>query len=180
MRLFASALVTVSVAMTAAVLPFSVAAMAQTDPDSSRTLDALSACQRIATDAARLTCFDEAAGQIANARKSGNLLALDRGKVVERKRQQVGLADAGHNPLGGGEADRLTRVTEVATTITAVKPAGYARFALQLANAMVWETIEPLSLEPRPGTAITIRQAGFGGFKASIPGERTILVKRRR
>ena len=28
--------------------------------------------------------------------------------------------------------------------------------------------------------AITIRQAGFGGFKASITGERAILVKRRR
>jgi len=68
----------------------------------------------------------------------------------------------------------------VQTTITTAKPASYARFALQLANGMVWETIEPLSLQPRPGTAITIRQAGFGGFKASITGERAILVKRRR
>lgn len=180
MRMFLPSLVRLSIAASAMALPLGMAASAQADPDSSRTLDGLTACQRIAADAARLTCFDAAAGQIASARKSGSLLALDRGKVVERKRQQFGLADAGRNPLGGGEADRLTRVTEVATTITAVKSAGYARFALQLANAMVWETIEPLSLEPRPGTTITIRQAGFGGFKASIPGERTILVKRRR
>jgi len=164
----------------AALWPINGSARAQSVRDSAETLDALIACRAIAPDSARLACFDTAAGTIARARESGDLLALDRGKVIERKRQQFGLADAGQNPLGGGDADRATRVTELQTTITAAKPASYARFALQLANGMVWETIEPLSLQPRPGTAITIRQAGFGGFKASITGERAILVKRRR
>lgn len=156
------------------------AAPIQADADSSKTLDVLAGCQAITTDPARLACYDAAASQIDGARKSGRLLALDRGKVVERKRQRFGLADAAQNPLGGGEADRLTKVTEVQTTIASVKPSSYARFSLQLANGTVWETIEPLTLAPRPGTAITIKQSGFGGFKASIRGERPVLVKRQR
>jgi len=179
MRMLSAISVTLS-ALLVGALPIVPVVAAQAREDSSKTLDALAACRDITADTARLACFDTTAEKIARARQAGDLLALDRGKVIERKRQQFGLADAGQSPLGGGEADRVTRVTEVQTTITTAKPASYARFALQLANGMVWETIEPLSLQPRPGTAITIRQAGFGGFKASITGERAILVKRRR
>ncbi|MES3152761.1 hypothetical protein [Sphingomonas faeni] len=153
---------------------------AQAPLDSSKVLDTLVACQAIRADDARLACLDEATTRILAARKSGELLALDRGKVIEQKRRSFGLADAGSNPLGGGEADRLTRVTEINTTVTSVQPAGYARFALQLANGTVWQTIEPLTLAPRPGTAIGIKQSGFGGFKATMKGERPILVKRQR
>jgi hypothetical protein len=144
------------------------------------TLDALAGCRKILADAARLACFDVAAARIDSARSAGDLLALDREEVIARKRRQFGLADAARQPLGGGEADRLTEVREVHTTITAVRPTSYARFAVQLANGMVWETIEPLSFAPAVGTAITIRQSGLGGFKASIAGERPVLVKRQR
>ena len=164
----------------ACLLLLGAPAVGQGRPDTSKTLDALAECQAIPTDSARLACFDTAARQISNARKSGSLLALDREKVIEQKRRQFGLGDAASNPLGGGEADRVTKVTEVVTTISGVKPSSYARFSLQLANGTVWETIEPLSLMPRPGTAITIKQSGFGGFKATIKGERPILIKRQR
>jgi len=161
-------------------LSCSAPATAAPDRTSSRTLDALAECQQVATDAARLSCFDAAAREIASARKSGSLLALDRAAVVERKQQRFGLADAAKSPLGGGEADRLTRVTEVKTTITGVRSSSYARFLIQLANNTAWETIEPLTLAPRPGTAVIIKQSGFGGFKALIDGERPVLVKRQR
>ncbi|RZM34183.1 MAG: hypothetical protein EOP67_18455 [Sphingomonas sp.] len=166
--------------LVATSLSYSPFAAFAADPASSKTLDVLVECQNVTADMARLACFDAAARQIASARKSGSLLALDRATVVQRKQQRFGLADAAQNPLGGGEADQLTRVTEVKTTITGVKSSSYARFSIQLANNTVWETIEPLTLAPRPGTAIVIKQSGFGGFKASIPGERPILVKRQR
>ncbi|MDD1452847.1 hypothetical protein NHF48_021050 [Sphingomonas sp. H160509] len=66
------------------------------------------------------------------------------------------------------------------TTITGVRASSYARYLIQLANNTAWETIEPLTLAPRPGTAVIIKQSGFGGFKALIDGERPVLVKRQR
>lgn len=163
-----------------ASMVLSIPAAAQTGSDASKTLDALAECQKLPTDPARLACFESSAREIAAARKSGKLLALDRDVVIGRKRQRFGLADAGQSPLGGGKADRDIMVTEVHTTITTAKPAGYARFTLQLANNTVWETIEPLKLEPRPSTGIVIKQSGFGGLKAFISGERPILIKRLR
>ena len=153
---------------------------AQTGSDASKTLDALAECEKLPTDSTKLVCFQSAAREIAAARKSGKLLALDRDNVVERRRQRFGLAHANQSPLDGGKADRDTMVTEIHTTITRAKPASYARFTLQLANNTVWETIEPLKTEPRPGTAIVIKQSGFGGLKATISGERPVLVKRQR
>lgn len=161
-------------------MALSVSAAAQTGTDASRTLDALSECPNIPTDSARLVCFETAAREIAAARKSGKLLALDRDSVIERKRQRFGLADARQRPLDREKADRDTIVTEVHTTIVAAKPASYARFTLQLANNTVWETIEPLKTEPRSGTVIVIKQSGFGGLKAFISGERPVLIKRQR
>ena len=159
-------------------MALSVSAAAQTGSDASKTLDALSECPKLPADSARLICFESAEREIAAARKSGKLLALDRDKVIERKRQRFGLADGMQNPLDRDKADRDTMVTEVHTTVVTAKPASYARFTLQLANNTVWETIEPLKIEPRPGTDIVIKQSGFGGLKAFISGERPILIKR--
>jgi hypothetical protein len=166
--------------MLASVTWMTTAVVAQAPSDSSKTLDSLVACQAIHVDQTRLACLDAATMRIIDARKSGNLLALDRGKVIEQKRRLFGLADAGQNPLGGGEADRLTKVTEIESTITGIKPVNYEQFVLQLANGTVWQTIEPLTLAPRLGTAIMVKQSGFGGFRARIKGERPILIKRQR
>jgi hypothetical protein len=179
MRTLHPACAVAAMIMAAGLLPTAPAA-AENGSASSDVLNALAVCQRVTANADRLACFDKAAEQIATASRSGRLLALDREKVIEQKRQRFGLEDVAENPLGGGEADRLTRVTEVQTAIVGIRPASYARFLLQLANNTVWETIEPLSIAPTVGTAITVRQAGLGGFKAIISGERPVLVKRRR
>lgn len=171
MRIAAGSVLILSMAPT-------IPAAAQTSSNASKTLDALTECPKLSADAARLACFESAAREITAARTSGRLLALDRDSVIERKRQRFGLADSKQRSSHRDSVDRDTMVTEVHTTITNVKPASYARFILQLANSTVWQTIEPLKIEPRPGTAIVIKQSGFGGLKAFISGERPILIKR--
>lgn len=168
---------TMMTAMTVALVG-ATPASAQSDKLGSKTLDDLVTCKAIAGDAVRLACFDRVSGRIIAARASGDLLALDREKVVENKRRAFGLARAGDNPLGGGAADRLTKVAEVATTITLVKPSSYGRFLIQLANAMVWETIDPVTLPPHTGDPITIKKASFGGFRGAIGTSGPILMKR--
>ena len=84
----------------------------------------------------------------------------------------------GTAPLGGGAIDRSIAVTQVDTKIVSVKEAGYARFRMQLANNTVWETIDPTSFAPRVGTAITLKRASLGGYRATIGDARSILVKR--
>lgn len=157
------------------------AAAAQESADVSRTVDRLTECRAIAAPTDRLACFDRLAERIAAARTSGDLLVLDRRQVVERKRRSFGLPNPTGEVFGGGEADRATEVAELDTTISAATPAkAYGRWNLQLAGGSVWQTIDPLALPPKANASIKLKSASLGGFRASINGGRSVLVKRLR
>lgn len=156
-------------------------AATQGGADVSRTIDQLAECRAIGGDADRLRCFDRLAERIASARKSGELLVLDRTRVVERKRARFGLANPAGDVFGGGEADRATEVKELDTTIRVVKPASaYGRWNMELANGMVWQSVDTLSFGPKTGAPIKLRTASLGGYRASINGGRSFLIKRLR
>lgn len=160
-------------------LAFPAALHAQADPDISRTVDRLIECRAITGSEDRLSCFDRLAERIAAARKSGDLLVLDRRVVVERKRRGFGLANPTGQVFGGGEADRATEVRELDTTIrAAVAAAAYGRWNMELANGSVWQSIDTVPVPPRAGVPIKLRTASLGGYRASINGGRSFLVKR--
>lgn len=156
------------------------AAVAQTG-DAARTVDQLAECRAVLADAERLNCFDRLAERIAAARRSGDLLVLDRAKVVERKRRTFGLANPVGDVFGGGAEDRATQVTEVETTVQAVSPtANPGRWNMRLANGMVWQAVDSLPAPPRAGAPIKLKPALLGGYRASFGGARSFLVKRLR
>jgi hypothetical protein len=146
------------------------------DQNATKSLDELVTCKAIVQDAARLACFDRVSGKIIAARASGDLLTLDRDKVVANKRRAFGLTKQGESPLG----ERAIDITKVDPTIAGVRQSGYNRYRLDLANDTSWETIDPPALEPQVGAPITVRKASLGGFRATIAGGRSILVKRLR
>ncbi|MDE0879074.1 MAG: hypothetical protein OSB00_10495 [Sphingomonas bacterium] len=148
------------------------------EENATKSLDELVTCKAIVIDAQRLSCFDRVSGKIVTARASGELLALDRQKVVANKRRSFGLSNQADAPLGERAVDKAIAVTQVDTTISGVRQSGYGRYRLDLANDTSWQTIDPPTLEPRVGAAITVKRASLGGFRATIAGGRSILVKR--
>lgn len=156
-------------------------ATAQDGADVSRTVDRLTECRAITGASDRLACFDRLAERIVAARTSGDLLVLDRREVVARKRRSFGLPNPTGEVFGGGAADRATEVTELDTTIRAATAAKvYGRWNLELAGGSVWQTIDTLALPPRTNAPIKVRAASLGGFRATINGGRSVLVKRLR
>lgn len=150
-------------------------------PDPARTVDQLAQCQSIAADAERLACFDEATRTITAARRDGRLLVLDRQKVVERKRARFGLGPETVTGPASDLEENAAALTEVTTSVVATVPAvATGRWNLQLANGSVWQTVETTSFPPRKGAPITVRAANLGGFRASVKGGRSFLVKRLR
>ena len=167
------------IAFLAIIPPTPVAA--QDGADVSRTIDRLTECRSITASDDRLACFDRLAERIASARRNGDLLVLDRRQVVERKRQRFGLANPTGDVFGGGDADRVTQVSELDTTIRVASPApAYGRWNLELANGSVWQSIDTLSFPPKATAPIKLRTAPLGGYRASINGGRSFLVKRLR
>ena len=149
--------------------------------DAARTVDQLAECRAVVADAERLGCFDRLAERIAAARKSGELLVLDKRQVVERKRRAFGLANPTGDVFGGGAEDKATEVTELETTVQAVgATANPGRWNMQLATGMAWQSVDSLPSAPRVGAPIKLRRALLGGFRASFGGGRSFLVKRLR
>lgn len=162
-----------------AALLLAAPAAAQTAADASRTVDQLGQCRAVSADGERLACFDRLAERIVAARKSGDLLVLDRKQVVDRKRRAFGLANPTANVFGGGAEDEATEVTELDTTVqSAAATANPGRWNIQLANGMVWQSIDSLPVPPRSGAPIKLKTAILGGYRASINGGRSFLVKR--
>lgn len=140
-----------------------------------RTLDSLAECRKIESDTPRLACFDKAVANVESARAKGDLIVLDREKVVERRRAQFGLGTGGGDAGIGGE-----QVNAIETTITDFAQAPqYGRWHLQLANGQVWETIDPLRFAPKKGETLSIRSAAFGAFRAEFSRQNS-QVKRLR
>lgn len=154
------------------------AAAAQAPTGSAESIDQLAGCRAIAGSAERLGCFDRLAERIVATRKSGEMIVLDRAKVIERKRARFGLSASPGEMLGGGPDEAGTEVRELTTTVTAVQSATYGRFNLQLGNNTVWQTLETLEFQPRTGAAVTIKTTPFGGYRAYIKGEKPVLAKR--
>ena len=155
-------------------------AITQDADGSAGTVDQLVTCRSLKVATERLTCFDRVADRITAARRSGEMIVLDRTRVVERKRSRFGLATGPSEMFGGGKDDTATEVRELTAALAVVQPAAYGRYNLQLTNGMVWQTVDTLEYAPRVGAAITLKATPFGGYRAHIAGEKPVLAKRLR
>lgn len=137
-------------------------------------LDKMLGCRSVTSDPERLRCYDDATARVASARNSGALVALDRGRLEADKRQRFGLASPRVQPA----SDPLSGVQQITLKISRVQPSSYGRYRIVLSNTSTWETAEPVSYAPEAGAEITIRRAGFGGFRANLGKGRSFLIKR--
>lgn len=146
--------------------------------EGTRSVAAMLACRTVGDDAGRLRCFDRAAADVAAARSSGELVTLDRSKVVTAKRKVFGLPAArpGRATADGGDA--LAAVQQIDSIVAEVRPAEYGRFLIALTGNGVWKNAEPLGSPPARGAAIRIVRAGFGGFRATVGKGRPFLIRR--
>ena len=138
-----------------------------------RLVTAIEACRPIADVATRVGCYDKAVGAMSAATRKGDLIVLDREKVVERRRAQFGLpaqVDAGLGDAG--------EVQELSTTI---RRSSYDqrtnRWTLWLADNTVWTTLEMLRFPPRDNAPLVLRKGVMGAFKGDF-GRQVVQVKR--
>lgn len=155
-----------------------IPAVAGAAEEGTRSVAAMLACRTTADDAERLRCFDRAVADVAAARSSGELVTLDRSKVVSARRKVFGLPAARPGRAAADGADALAAVQQIDAVVTETRPAEYGRFLIALKGNGVWKNAEPLGSPPAKGAAIRIVRAGFGGFRATVGKGRAFLIKR--
>ncbi len=146
--------------------------------DRPETLERLMACRGIADSAARLACYDAAAGALDSAQQQGELVVLDRAGVAETRRQLFGFQMPALPRLFG--QDGGTEIESIESTLQSASLVGEGRWVFRLADGGVWRQIdsERVRFQNRPGEAVRVRKASLGSFLLTVGGSRAVRVRR--
>jgi len=153
----------------------SVAQLPDTRP---QTLDRLLSCRLLASDAARLSCYDAAVSAFEVAQQQGEVVVVDRAQVSEARRQLFGFALPRVTLF---EQDgRTAPVDAIETTLVRATQTGEGRWVFTLEDESVWRQIdsERVNFRNRPGAAVRVRTAALGSYLMTIEGSRAVRVRR--
>lgn len=151
------------------------AAVPQERPE---TLERLMACRGIADNAARLTCFDTAAGALDTAQRQGDVVVIDRAGVAETRRQLFGFEMPSLPRLFGPEG--AVEIDSIESTLQSASLVGEGRWVFRLADGTVWRQIdtERVRFSNRPGQTVRVRKATLGSFLLTVDDSRAVRVRR--
>jgi hypothetical protein len=142
------------------------------------TLERLMACRGIADNAARLNCFDTAAGALDTAQRQGEVVVMDRAGIAETRRELFGFEMPSLPRLFGPEG--AVEIDSIETTLQSASLVGEGRWVFRLADGSVWRQIdsERARFQNSPGQPVRVRRASLGSFLLTVDGSRAVRVRR--
>lgn len=143
------------------------------------TLARLMACREVADSAARLACFDAAAGALDAAERDGEVVVFDRAGVAETRRQLFGF-EMPTLPRLFGPSNAVPEIESIETTLQSAVLVGEGRWVFRLEDGSVWRQIdsERVRFRNRPGEVVRVRKASLGSFLLTVDGSRAVRVRR--
>jgi hypothetical protein len=142
-------------------------------------IGALTTCRQMAQDAARLACYDRAAGNLIGAVAQGQVTVFGKEEVRRTRRSLFGfpLPDLPIFRVKGAD-DKEPR--NLSTTLTSMSPAGYGRYRFTVENGtMTWETVDAVRYyDGRPGDKVEIRPASLGSYFLKVGHDVWVRVRR--
>ena len=152
----------------AALLLGALPANAQDSKEDSEYIAGLKACQTIADDTERLSCYDNAVGTVVTAADEGTVRIVDKEQVKKTKRGLFGLNIGGL--FGDDEGDELDLLE---TTVTAVSVSGNTVIITVEEGDAVWRIKNAKSRIKRtkPGDTVVFKKASLGSYFVRINGK---------
>lgn len=166
------------VLVAALTAPALAAPPAQTAEGRAKIFQQLVDCRKIADNAQRLACYDQAAGVLDQAEAKGDVVVVDREQARKVRRQAFGFTMPSISLFERGE-----KPEEVATAQTAVASAHKAlsgKWVLKLDDGSTWSQVDltEIPIDPKAGDKVKIRKASMGSYMMSIGNQREVRVHR--
>lgn len=162
------------------VLALALMAATSPTPAAAPAAQALSACRRIAEDAARLACFDAAAARLDEAQDKGAVVIVDRQQVHELRRQAFGLnvpsVGALFHSMKGEDDTRLS------ARLASARQGPEGRWTMATEDGQEWRQTddELVANMPHPGSELAVRRAALGSFFCKVDGQLAFRCERLR
>ncbi len=135
-------------------------------------------CRKVEGEAARLACYDTAAGALDQAEAKGDVVVVDREQARSMRKQSFGFTlpslaifDRGEKP------EDINRVT---LQVTDARRDRNGKWVITVEGGQVWRQIDvgEFTVDPRPGMTASVRKASLGSFLMSIGGKAGVRVHR--
>lgn len=149
-----------------------------TSPTRPAAMQRLYECKSVVEIAARATCYDDAVESLGVAERQGEIVVVERERVLEARRALFGFTlPAFPAVLGGGETEQLE---EVETTLTRASYVNGAGWTFHLSDGSTWRQIDafPLQFRPAEGMPIRVRRAAMGSFFLKVANNPAVRAKR--
>lgn len=133
-------------------------------------------CAKVADPQARLACYDKAVAAMEQARQQRELAVYDIETMRTARRGIFGLSLPSLSIFKGGEKEE---VTEIDSTISAVRQSRDGMAIFVLADGAMWRQTEGRNVFAKAGQPIHIRRAALGSYMANVnkqPGVRVIRI----
>ena len=156
-----------------ATAPSGPAATTQAAPPS---YQAVINCRAIADPAARLACFDQTVGVLAESVTTRQVLVVDKAMVRETKRSLFGISLPKLRIFGPDNDE--DEVDQIASTIQSLSETRDGLSVFGLADGSRWRQTEGRYMFPKVGQPIVVKRASLGGFMAKVNGQTAVRVVR--
>lgn len=161
------------------------AAQKRATENQAAVLSELSACPKIAEDAARLACYDKAAKALIQAESKGDVVVVDREQAREVRRQSFGFQIPSinvfsHNSVQKENAEEaINRSTGVVASV-AKGPDG--KLLITTEEGAVWAQTDnfPIDPMPRKGGTVTFTKGAVGGYFCDVSKYQSVRCERRK
>ena len=138
-------------------------------------------CRAIADSAARLACFDQFVGALAESQASGEVVITDKAAIREVRRGLFGFNMPNLNIFGGrGGNDKSDELDRIETTVAQVRQTGSGAIKLVFAENGTWEQTDGrvLAFSPKLGNKILITKGAMGSYFVRVDGQPGIKMRR--
>ncbi len=134
-------------------------------------------CRKLTDEHGRLACYDAASDAVAASLNHGDIVAVDKDRIRQVKREAFGFTLPTLNLFERGEK---AAVETLSATVEAAHRRGDGAWVLELQDGAVWVQTdsEALSRYPKKGSKAEIRKGAIGGFFINLDGQRAIRAKR--
>jgi hypothetical protein len=172
--LFGAALAAICAATSFAAPP------AKMDVGRAAVVQSLSDCRKITEDAARLACYDKAAGALDQAESQGQVVVIDREQARAVRRQAFGFNLPSLNIFGRGAVKSEEGFDHLNLDIASVHHSSEGKWVFVATNGAVWRQTdsEEFAEDPHPGSKLFVHNGALGSFFCKVDGQPQVRCER--
>ena len=153
---------------------------AKLDVGRAAVVQSLSDCRKISEDAARLACYDKAAGALDQAESQGQVVVIDREQAKAVRRQAFGFNLPSLNLFSRGAVKTDEGFDHLNLDLASAHHSSEGKWVFVATDGAVWRQTdnEEIAEDPHQGSKLFVHNGALGSFFCKVDGQPQVRCER--